>query len=176
MDLIDDFALDESLKELISFVDRYEFQSMEDEYIAQIEKLKADLSSKKQKEIVVYIHLLNKNIKNLTSKIVKRFSPYNKHLTKAYLRNLIETDRILLAELYYTSKSDDSQQYLLAKEQYALEYHHLLLSFPEVCKLSVKYQKELYALSMHNAELSFLFHQPRTTIQRYLQTDTISPK
>lgn len=49
MDLMDDFDLDESLKELIAFVDRYEFQAIADEYITQIEKLKANLSAKNKK-------------------------------------------------------------------------------------------------------------------------------
>ena len=156
---MDNLVFDEQIKELLDIIDACDFQDMADEYIAQAEKLKADLAEKKQKEITAYIRSLKRNIETLTKKIVKRFSPHNEHLTESYLENLIATDGILLTKLKCTTKIDDCTQQLKAKAQYTLEYQELLHSFPEVCSLPANQQEELRILSMHLAELNYLFHQ-----------------
>ncbi len=159
MKFFNDVEFDMQMKELIDMIDAYEFQDMELEYIAQLDKLKIDLSNKAKTDIVAYIDLLKDQIAELVSDIVERFSIHNEHLCKEYMYNLIETDRILFAKLNHTTKNDDCIQYIRAKEQYGLEYKDMLLSIPEVYALSIVTQNDLWNMSMHIAELNFLSNQ-----------------
>lgn len=147
------------IQELLNMINEHEFHDMEIVYIEHLDKLKNDLSGKNRDALLEYIDYLDSHITKLKEQIIERFSPYNAHLTGEYMDQLINTDRILYAELNHTTKSDDCLQYLLAKEQYALEYKDMLLSIPEVYSLSIKVQNDLWNMSMHVAELTFLLDQ-----------------
>lgn len=151
--------LEQQIKELIDMIEEHEFHDMEIEYIAQLDKLKTDLSAKNKDDILKYINHVTAQITELKLNIIERFSIHNIHLTEEYMNQLIETDRILFVRLNNTTKSDDCLQYLMAKEQYAHEFKDLLLSFPEVSSLSIPLQNQLWNMSMHVAELNFLRNQ-----------------
>ena len=147
------------MQELLNMINEHEFHDMEIAYIEHLEKLKIDLDDKNRDALLAYIDYLDSYITKLKESIIERFSPHNQHLTSKYMDELITTDRILFAELNFTTKSDDCLQYLIAKEQYALEYKDMLLSLPEVYSLSIKAQNDLWNMSMHVAELDFLLNQ-----------------
>ena len=125
----------QQMKELTDMIDEYEFQEMEAAYLEQLKKLEADLSNQTAYTVPDYIDSLENRITNLKFQIIERFSVHNKHLTEKYMDQLIQTDRILFAQLYYTTKVDDCEQYLLAKKQYTLKYKDILHSNPEICAL-----------------------------------------
>mgnify|MGYP003292343689 CR=1 FL=1 len=147
------------IQELLDIIEEHEFHDMEVAYIEQLEKLGVDLSGNSRNHITDYIESLATHISELKSSIINRFSVHNNHLTEDYLDQLITTDRILFAELKYTTKNDDCFQYLKAKEQYSLEFKDMLFSIPEVYALSINLQNKLWTMSMQVAELNFLLNQ-----------------
>ena len=160
MEPFTDFDFDQHIKELMEIIEENEFRDMETAYITSLKKLKTNLSDMQNGHLTTYMEHLENHILKLKSEIIERFSPYNSHLTEEYLDELIQTDRILFAQLDKTSKREDCLQYLRAKEQYSSEYKELLLSLPEFNALTIDLQNKFWKLSMHIAELNFLLEQP----------------
>ena len=116
----------QQINEIIDMINVYEFQDMETVYVSQLEKIKADLPGNYAGNILAYFDHLDNLITDLKLRIIERFSVHNKHLTVDYMNQLIQNDRILFAQLDHTTKVDDCEQYLLAKEQYSLKYKEYL--------------------------------------------------
>ena len=162
MTLLNENDLMQQIQELIEIVEEFQFQDVEAVYIEHLKILQCDLSNKKGQDFVDYLDYLDKHITDLKLQIIDRFSVHNEHLTENYLNQLLESDRILFAELNYTTKSDDCHSYLQAKEQYTSKYKDMLFSLPEINSLSTCLQEKLLYMAMHVAELNFLLNLPWT--------------